>query len=114
MAYIWMHIFHIPRGIFGIYLVLKKSPKTHDLIESISDFSQNQLDEHWGFEQMAYHIQDNFKKHLIIILTESKMYFFIYFILSGVNTGLDLIGFLIQLIRFGSKGNEYSDLFMMA
>jgi hypothetical protein len=114
MAYIWMHMLHVPRGIFGVYLVIFKTPKTYELIESISDFNQSELEEHWGFEKMAQHIRENFKKHLVNLLTENRKFFVGYAILSYVCFLLDLIGLLIQLIRFGSDGDEYSDLFMLA
>jgi len=114
MSYIWLHFLHIPRGGFGLYMVIKKTPKTYDLIENISDFQQDQLEEHWGFEKMAKHVRENFKKHLVKLLKESRTYYIIYFSLSWINFALDMIGLLIQLIRFGTSGNEYSDLFMLA
>lgn len=114
MAWIWLHMLHIPRGIVGIYIVLKKTPKTYDLIDSISDFEKDQLEEHWGFEKMAKHIRDNFKKHIINVLRDSRKYYIAYFAISWINFALDCIGMLVQLIRFGTKGDEYSDLFMLA
>lgn len=114
MGFIWMHLLHPVRGVYGLYLVVKKTPKTYDLIESISDFNNDQLDEHWGFEKMAKHVRDNFKKHMVNLLSKDRKFFYVYIILSWINTILDLIGFLIQLIRFGTGGDEYSDLFMLA
>ena len=114
MAYIWMHILHLFRGGYGLYLVLKKTPKTYDLIDSISEVHDDQLEEHWGFEKMAKHIRDNFKKYMIDLLSKDKKFYIIYVIITWLNMVFDTIGFLIQLIRFGKKGNEYSDLFMLA
>jgi hypothetical protein len=114
MGFIWMHMLHPIRGVYGLFLVIKKTPKTYELIESISDFNDDQLDEHWGFEKMAKHVRDNFKKHMINLLSKDKNFFICYAIFSWINIMLDLIGFLIQLIRFGTSGDEYSDLFMMA
>ena len=34
MAYIWMHIFHVPRAIIGVFL-LEKLPKSHDIVAQI-------------------------------------------------------------------------------
>ena len=114
MAWIWLHMLHIPRGCLGIYMVLRRTPKTYDLIESISDFEKDQLEEHWGFEKMAKHVRENFKKHLINMLNKSRNVYIAYFAISYINFALDAIGLLIQLIRFGSDGDEYSDLFMLA
>lgn len=114
MAWIWMHFLHVPRGIYGLFLVYTKTPKTYDLIESISDFNERQLEERWGFEEMAKHIRDNFKKHLINMFSEHRVWFVAYAIISWLAAGLDVIGLLIQLIRFGTSGDEYSDLFMLA
>ena len=109
-----MHMLHIFRGGYGLFLVFKKTPKTFDLIDSISEVNDAQLDEHWGFEKMAKHIRDNFKKHLIDLLSVDRKFFMIYAVLSWVSMLLDIIGFLVQLIRFGTSGDEYSDLFMLA
>ena len=109
-----MHFLHVPRGVFGVFLVLKKTPKTYDLIESISDFNKDQLEEHWGFEKMAQHVRENFKKHLVHLLSQNRKFFICYAIMTWISAAIDLIGLLIQLIRFGTKGHEYSDLFMLA
>ncbi|CAI2375694.1 unnamed protein product [Moneuplotes crassus] len=113
MGIIWMHILHLGRGGYGLFLVIKKTPKNYDLIESISEVHNDQLDEHWGFEKMAKHIRDNFRKHLIDLLTKDKKFYLIYVIVSWVAMLLDMIGFLVQLIKFGTSGDEYSDLFML-
>mmetsp|Transcript_22993 Transcript_22993/g.25538 ORF Transcript_22993/g.25538 Transcript_22993/m.25538 type:complete len:191 (+) Transcript_22993:343-915(+) len=114
MGFIWMHILHLVRGAYGIFLVIKKTPKTYDLIESISEVQNDQLEEHWGFEKMAKHIRDNFRKYLINILSEDRRFFIVYVILTWINMVINCIDFLIQLIRFGTDGDEYSDLFMIA
>ena len=82
IGFIWLHIFHVGRGVFGIYLVFWRSPKTFELIESISDFTDEQLNEHWGFEQMSQHVRDNFKKHFLKILGQYQLFFLIYFLVS--------------------------------
>lgn len=114
MGWIWLHMLHIPRGVLGIYMVLKKTPKTYDLIENISDFQKDQLEEHWGFEKMSKHVRENFKKHIVNVLKGARTFYVTYFALSWINFALDCIGMLVQLIRFGSDGDEYSDLFMLA
>lgn len=65
-------------------MVVKRTPKTYDLIENISDFQQDQLQEHWGFEKMAQHVRENFKKHLIDVLKQSRTVYIIYFSLSWI------------------------------
>lgn len=109
-----MHLLHLARGGFGLYLVIKVTPKSYSLIESISDFNKDQLNEHWGFEEMAKHIRDNFKKQLVNILSESRKMYIIYFVITWINTTVDMIDFLVQLIRFGTNGSEYSVMAMLA
>ena len=63
---------------------------------------------------MAKHIRDNFKKQLVNILSESRKLYIIYFVLTWINATIDMIDFLVQLIRFGTDGKEYSVLAMLA
>lgn len=84
MGIIWMHILHVGRGGYGIWMVIKKTPKNYDLIESISEVHDDQLEEHWGFEKMAKHIRDNFRKHMIDLLSKDKKFYIAYVVLSWV------------------------------
>lgn len=42
---IWLHIFHVPRGLLGLLLIFKHLPKSHDIINLV-DFdgmAQNEM-----------------------------------------------------------------------
>lgn len=114
MMLIWLHAVHVPRGLFGLFIVIKKTPKTYDLIDSISDFDEEQMQEQWNFEKMSYHVRDNFKRHLMKILNDAKPYVLIYFVLSVICSVLDMVGLLIQVVLFGTADDIYEPLFMIA
>ena len=69
MALIWFHLIHVPRGAFGLFIVMKKSPKAYEIIEEISEFDSNEMKENWNFEQMVFHVRNNFKKNISILIT---------------------------------------------
>lgn len=114
LAWIWLHIVHLPRGGYGILIVLKKSPKTYDIIQSISDFDEEEMKEQWTIEKMSYHINNNFKQHLTQELNHTTSFYLIYFILSSVCTFLDFIGLLAYVILFGTSHHVYEVLVMLA
>lgn len=113
MALIWFHFIHVPRGLFGIFIVMKKTPKAYEIIEQISEFDQNEMKEKWNFEQIAFHLRNNFKKNISSFINDAKAYFLIYFVLSALNTVIDLIGLIIQVALFGSSTNIYEPLFLI-
>ena len=108
MGIIWMHMFHIPRGILGLYL-LRKMPKTHDMLEEFHFPEEEPL----KLADISYHLTDNFKKAFLRIIFEAKTLLFAYFALTCLNGLLDFIGFFIQIARFGKQGDEYSDIVML-
>ena len=113
MALIWLHLIHVPRGLFGLFIVMKKTPKAYEIIDQISEFDDNEMKENWNFEQMTFHIRNNFKKNISNFINDARAYFLIYFVLSAINTVIDLIGMLIQVILFGTSSNIYEPLFMI-
>ena len=114
LGWIWMHIFHIPRGAVGVFFVLKKSPKTYELIDKISEFDEEQMDEKWDFEKMSFIVKDNFKHHITQTLNKVSTYFYLYFIITSICSVLDLIGLLCYVIIFGTSDDVYEPLYMLA
>lgn len=114
MALIWLHLVHIPRGIFGLFISVKKLPKIYEILDKISAFDSKELEEQWTFEQMSFHIRDNFKNYIIKSVNDSKPFFLIYFVLSALCTVIDFLGILIQVVMFGTSDNIYEPLFMIA
>jgi hypothetical protein len=35
LSAIWLHIFHVPRGLTGMLLIWKHLPKSHDIIDMV-------------------------------------------------------------------------------
>ncbi|CAI2377252.1 unnamed protein product [Moneuplotes crassus] len=114
MGLIWLHVFHIPRGVFGLFLCFKKLPNVHSLIEEIGEFDEREKEEQWKFEKIANHLKDNFKNYVIKSAKSAQKFLFIYFILSAICAVFDTIGMFIQVIMFGTKDNVYEPIFMIA
>lgn len=92
---------------------MKKTPKAYEIIDQISEFDQNEMKENWNFEQMTFHIRNNFKKNISNFINDAKAFFLIYFVLSALNTVIDLIGLIIQVALFGTSTNKYEPLFLI-
>ena len=114
MALIWLHMLHVPRGIFGLFIWVTKFPQASTIISKISEFDDNEMQEQWKFEKIAFHIRDNFKEYVIKEARHTQKYLFVYFIISAIWASIDFIGLFIQIILFGTSDNVYEPLFMMA
>jgi hypothetical protein len=109
-----LHFLHIPRGIFGGFISLYKIPKVYELVDKISDFETKEMEEQWSFEQMSFHVRDNFKKYILKVGKDAQPFFLIYFVLSALCILIDGLGLLIQVVLFGTEDNIYEPLFMIA
>jgi len=114
LGLIWLHFLHIPRGIFGGFISLYKIPKVYELVDKISDFETKEMEEQWSFEQMSFHVRDNFKKYILKVGKDAQPFFLIYFVLSALCILIDGLGLLIQVVLFGTEDNIYEPLFMIA
>lgn len=114
MFLIWLHFIHIPRGVFGLIISLKKLPNASEVLSKITEFEGQDTEEQWKFEKMMFRVRDNFKNYAIKHLKGAQKFLFIYFILSVVGSLIDSIGLFIQIILFGTSDNVYEPLFMIA
>ncbi|CDW79748.1 UNKNOWN [Stylonychia lemnae] len=108
MAFIWLHVFHIPRSILG-FILLKNLPRSHDIVAQLEI-----PDNHYGLEQISELLKENIKKIFMKSADECKGLLLGYCILTLISTTFDFIEFLVQFIRFGRDGDEHSELAMLA
>ena len=84
LALVWLHLTHVPRGIFGLFICLKKLPKVYDIITKISEIEDKEMEEQWSFEKMTFHVRDNFKNYILKTSKDAQPFFLIYFALSAL------------------------------
>ena len=89
MGFIWLHIFHVIRGILG-YLLLKKLPRSHDIVEKLSV-----TDNHYSIEQMTNLLKDNISRIFMSYTEECKKLLLAYCLVTVAAFFFDLVEFLI-------------------
>ena len=109
LAYIWLHIFHIPRGVLGLIL-MKRLPRSHDIIEKVQIPDG---DGHYSIEGVSGLLMQSVSKIFIDYTDSCKRLLLAYGALTGLCFIFDLVEFLIQYIRFGYNGDEHSVLSML-
>ena len=100
MAFIFIHVPHIIRGVFGFLLNIKL-PKSHEIIEKIGLLGNEQM----TFEQFSEKATQLMRETFMETLQSVEKYLQIYFSLTIICVILDFIEFIIQLIRFGRIGD---------
>ncbi|CDW85965.1 UNKNOWN [Stylonychia lemnae] len=109
MAFIFMHILHPVRGQVGL-IIYRRMPKSHDMISHLKDFGNDKL----KFEEFIAKITEKLKEQMIGFATNMESNLKLYFVFTIICILMDFIEFVIQLIRFGRDGDEFSDMVMMA
>ena len=99
MKKIWLFIFHVPRGIVGVF-ILQFIPRTHEVIQRINNFEENSLLE----------IEKRLKKEFVALLSKNekvlKTITTCYFALSVLCLIIDVILFFVITPDFGKSGIE--------
>lgn len=108
MAYIWIHIFHIPRAILG-FMILKRFPRSHDIVAKLQI-----PDNHSSLKQISTHLTESVSQILLGYLGNCKCLLQVYCGLTLAAGGFDIVDFIVQYIRFGKFGAEHSCLMMLA
>ena len=91
-VFIWLHIFHVIRAGFGIY-IWAKVPKSYHYIESMKNFSDEKLSKTL-FNDLA---RENLDHQIIKPIKDLRILIFIYFGLTFLNLIFDVIDFLVIL-----------------
>ena len=91
-VFIWLHVFHLIRAGFGIYIWIK-IPKSYHYIESMKNYSDEKLSKTL-FNDLA---RENLDHQIIKPIKDLKILIFIYFSLTFINLIFDIIDFLIIL-----------------
>ena len=102
MAYIWLHIFHVPRAVLGLQLI-GRMPRSHDIIMQLPLTS-----EHSSIEAVNGALTQSVSKIFMEYTEKCKSFFLGYGVLTVLCFLFDAVEFLIQFIRFGYKGDEHS------
>jgi hypothetical protein len=102
MAFIWLHIFHVPRAYLGLQLI-GRMPRSHDIIMKLPLTS-----EHSTIEAVNGAITQSVSKIFMEYTEKCKGFFLAYGIMTVLCFLFDVAEFLIQFIRFGYKGDENS------
>ena len=99
MKKIWLFIFHVPRGVLGVF-VLQYIPRTHEVIQHINNFEDNSLIE----------IEKQLKKEFVSLLNKNerllKTITTCYFALSILCLIIDGFLFFVITPDFGRRGIE--------
>jgi len=90
-VFIWLHVFHLIRAGFGIYIWLK-IPKSYHYIESMKNFSEEKLSKTL-FNDLARENLD----HIIKPVKDLRILILIYFSLTFLNLIFDVLDFLVIL-----------------
>lgn len=107
MYFIFFHLGHLVRAFIG-FKICKVMPKSHELIEKINlppDQTLNFTQIHDKVVEQARQILQEFMQDQSLVVN--------YFKVTVVCLVPDAIDCLIQLIRFGRKGDEFSDITML-
>lgn len=110
-GYIWLHIFHVPRGITG-FLLMHKLPTSHDIVAKIQ--IPNATDgSHYSMEGLSDLLKKSVSQIFLKYIQDCRKLLLGYGVFTFLSLTLDLIEFLIHYIRFGYRGDEHSDLTML-
>lgn len=91
-VFIWLHIFHLIRAGFGIYIWIK-IPKSYHYIESMKNFSDEKLSKTL-FNDLA---RENLDHQIIKPVKDLRVLIVIYFSLTFLNLIFDVLDFLVIL-----------------
>ena len=111
MGFIWLHIFHLPRGLVG-FLLLQNLPKSHEIVHQLQIPDQSD-GSHYNMESIVVLLKQTVSKIFIRYVESCRKYMLSYVILTWLAMVIDIIEFLVHFIRFGYKGDEHSDLAML-
>ena len=107
MAYIFLHIIHIGRGILG-FIINRSLPKSHDLVLDITNSLKQEGDEEdapLNFETFRTRATNQMRSVFISLATVLEDRLKLYMGLTVATCLLDFIDFIIQLVRFGGRGD---------
>jgi hypothetical protein len=111
MGFIWLHIFHLPRGWVG-FLLIKRLPRSHDVVEKIV-IPETADGSHYSIEAIRGVLKGSISQIFLNYSKNCKRLFLAYGALTSLSLIFDFVEFLIQYIRFGYRGDEHSDLAML-
>ena len=107
MAYIFLHIIHIGRGILG-FIINRSLPKSHDLVQDITNSLKQAGDDEDApltFETFRTRATNQMRSVFISLVTALEDRLKLYMALTVATCLLDFIDFIIQLVRFGGRGD---------
>lgn len=111
----WFFVLHLPHGVrayFGLELY-RLIPLSHEVIEHLKPQTDEESAEQINFEQYDIKVGTAVTQIMVNVYAQTEKKFKLYFWLTIGCIVLDLIDTIVQLYRFGTPGNEYSDLVLL-
>lgn len=100
MAYVFIHILHPVRGAIG-FVIIKSLPLSHDIVKSLEITDEKSVE----FEDFRAEVTNKLRKTFMQVFDHLKSLLKAYFFISLFATLFDFVEFIVQLVRFGRKGN---------
>lgn len=100
-AFIWLHIFHVVRGVIGTYIYIFL-PKSYQVVEAMKGIPDDKL-EKTLFNDLA---RETINTHALKPLQEKRVWIFVYGGLSCFNFVFDIVDFLIVLASLNKATSD--------
>jgi hypothetical protein len=97
--FVWIHITHILRGIFG-FVIMIKLPRTYQIVEKFKEIGQNDIQTKL-FNDI---VRDVMKKELVHKVDGMRGWLITYFVMTCINFVFDVIDFLYLLSQIDKQG----------
>ena len=112
MWFAMFHVFHIFRCILG-FKIDRKLPKSHNLITGFSPPTEEAAKEKMSFNEIEQRLKETSLQVIKDGITRQEGRLRCYCWLTIICIVGDLFDFFIQWVRFGRKGDEYSDMLLI-
>lgn len=104
MGAIFLHIFHVFRGLVG-FLIVKKMPNSHDMVNEISMPASEKI----PFHKIGKYVITGAKASASKFEKECAKFLLIYSALTILSFILDFISFCIQVGAYSEENTVFSD-----
>ena len=106
-VFLWFHLLHVIRACLGMYIGYKlpRSYKIMDVLQSIPDEKLAKT----LFNDL---IRETLLENAVMVIKEKKIYIFIYFICSVLNSVIDLIDFLVNFFKIAKCAESAKTVFI--
>jgi hypothetical protein len=93
-VFLWFHIIHVLRACLGMY-VGYKLPRSYQIMDILQNITNEKLAKTLFNDIM----RETLLKNAVFVIKERKVLIFAYFIITIINTIIDIIDFLVVLVN---------------